>query len=553
MQMASPDLSVCMIVKNESEQIAEALSNFRAFADEMVVVDTGSTDNTRSIVERLTPHLFHYQWCDDFSAARNFSLQQARGRYIVWLDADDRFDGEMQQKVRMLKRYLDGDKAFYFILHDTNAQGISRSCYQLRCLPRIPGIRFHGRVHEQVYPSVLAAGLKTVTTDIVITHHGYHDQNVSLQKTRRNLTILERERDEGRDDEHIHFYLATSYRTLGRDTEAIGSMERAILHLEKQLFDLPQGIDKPDLRPTLEAYLFLAPLYSKQGNHHMALRCLSRVEAMGPKDALCHFRIGCLYQEMNQHTLAIRHFRSSLKAEVAVGFHPSTPPPESSEILLFMAHSLLCLDQRPRALEALQMACESGRELHEAWEWMGFHAIRLKCFQIALDAYGNALAAGGLSADGHCNLGMLYSKQGIPDRAMASYKTALEKDPKHIDAMTNAAHLYFSLGFLKEAKGTFQRLVAEGVRDADVLLALTAIAAQEGDQNTVQTATHMIKGLPVFQSSREEKTMNQFFTDVARQCDSEGKPQLARWANEIARLSGEKIPAGSQSQEGNHG
>jgi glycosyltransferase involved in cell wall biosynthesis len=534
MQNQALDLSVCMIVKNESRQIAEALSNFRVFADEIVVVDTGSTDSTRTIVERFTPRLFHFEWCDDFSAARNFSLQQARGRYIVWLDADDRLDREMQQKVRMLKTHLDGDRAFYFVLHDTNAQGVSRSCYQLRCLPRKPGICFHGRVHEQVYPSVVAAGLKTVTTDIVISHYGYHDESLSLQKTRRNLALLERERDEGRDDEHIHYYLATSYRLLGLDMEAIGAMERALIHLEKQLFHLPQGIEKPDFRPTLEAYLFLAPLYLTQGNHQQALRCMTRADAMGPKDALCHFRVGCLYQELNQHALAINHFGSSLKVESDVGFHPSSPPPARTEILLFTAYSLLCLDQQTHTQQALQKACESGLQMHEAWEWLGFHALRLKHFTVSLRAYENAQTAGELSADGCCNLGILYNKNGLPQKALTCHQAALQKDPNHQDARANAAHLYLSLGDMKDAKGAFQQLVGQGARDVDILLGLTLIAVRERDWELAQTTTQILKESPSLRDSGDRLRDELFYGDIARLFSSQNKPRLAEWAKEIA-------------------
>lgn len=537
-----PDLSVCMIVKNESQRIADALSNFRAFADEIIVVDTGSTDNTKAVVERFTPHLFDFPWCDDFSAARNFSLQQARGRYIVWLDADDRLEQEMQQKLKGLKAHLDGEKAFYFILRDTRASGAAKTCYQLRCFPRIPAIRFNGRVHEQVYPSVLAAGLKTVTTDIVISHYGYQDEALLLRKTQRNLSLLEREREEGRDDEHIHYYLATTYRLLGREAEALEAMERALSHLEKQLFLLPPGITRPDFRPTLEALLFLAPLYFKQGNPRQALRCITRADAIGAMDGLSYFRIGRLYQELNQHAQAIRHLKSSLKAEPAVGYHPSSPPPAASEILLFTAYSLLCLDQWPQALEVLLLVSQSGIPIHEGWEWLGFHALRLGHFQLSLRALEEGSAAGELSPDGLCNLGMLYSKQGFSQKALSCYHAALAKKPSHKDAKANAAHLLFSLGCVQDAKDLFQQLVGEGVRDIDILLALTVIAVREKDRGMVETVTQMLRANLSLQSSQEgEPGLGQFYTGIARGCAAQGKPRLAEWAMEIARCLSDAV------------
>jgi tetratricopeptide (TPR) repeat protein len=531
-----------MIVKNESQRIADALSSFRAFADEIVVVDTGSTDNTKAVVERFTPHLFDFPWCDDFSAARNFSLQQARGRYIVWLDADDRLEREMQQKLMGLKAHLDGEKAFYFILRDTRASGAANICYQLRCFPRMPGIRFNGRVHEQVYPSVLAAGLKTVTTDIVISHYGYHDEALLLRKTQRNLSLLERERAEGRDDEHIHYYLATTYRLLGREAEALEAMGRALSHLEKQLFHLPPGITRPDFRPTLEALLFLAPLYLKQGNPRQALRSVTKADAIGAMDGLSHFRIGRLYQELNQHAQAIHHLKSSLEAEPAVGYHPSSPPPAASEILLFSAYSLLCLDQWPQALDVLRAVSQSGIPIHEGWEWLGFHALRSGHFQLSLRAFEEGSAAGELSPDSFCNMGMLYNKQGFSQKALSCYHAALAKEPNHKDAKANAAHLLLSLGCLQDAKDLFQQLAGEGVRDIDILLALTVIAVREKDRGMVQTTTRMLRANLSLQSSQEgEPGLRQFYTGIARRCAAQGKPRLAEWAKEIARCVSDAV------------
>jgi tetratricopeptide (TPR) repeat protein len=534
MKTPAPDLSVCMIVKNEAQQIAEAISNFRAFADEIIVVDTGSTDHTKAIAERLTPHVIDYPWCDDFSSARNFSLQKAQGRYIVWLDADDRLDRDMQQKLRELKPHLDGSSVFYFILHDTDASGLTRSCYQLRCFPRMPEIRFKGRVHEQVYPSVMAAGLRTVATDIVVSHHGYQDPKMSFQKAQRNLSLLEKEREEGRDDEHLHYYLALTYNMLGRDIEAIRAMERALFHLEKQIFHPPRKIDMPDFRPTMEAYLFLTPLYLKEGSRHQALCCLAKADSIATKDARSHFHIGCLYQELNQHTLAIQHFGLSLKAESLMGFLPASPLLPHRDILLFIAVSLLSLDQESKALEVLQAACDSGRQIHEGWEWLGFRAIHLKQFQISLKAYENALAAGGVSADGYCNLGLLYGYQGFSKKAMAHYQAALQKDPNHKDARTNAAHLCLSLGYQKNAKRLFQQLVEEGVQDVDILLALASIAVREKDWCVVQTTTQMLKEIPSLHDSCDKLEGVRFYTAIARQFASQQKPKLAKWASDIA-------------------
>ncbi|MDE7305797.1 MAG: glycosyltransferase family 2 protein, partial [Clostridia bacterium] len=82
-------LSVCLIVKDEQEVLARCLSCAKKFADEIVVVDTGSTDDTVKIAKSFTDKVFFFKWCDDFSAARNFAFEKAGCDLVMWLDADD--------------------------------------------------------------------------------------------------------------------------------------------------------------------------------------------------------------------------------------------------------------------------------------------------------------------------------------------------------------------------------------------------------------------------------------------------------------------------------
>jgi len=112
-QDPSPNtLSVCLIVRDEEQNLAECLKSVRDFADEIVVVDTGSTDNTVIIAESLGAKVIHSEWINDFSYARNVSLDQATGSWILWLDADDRVPLSEGKKISMLKKNLP-DRAFY--------------------------------------------------------------------------------------------------------------------------------------------------------------------------------------------------------------------------------------------------------------------------------------------------------------------------------------------------------------------------------------------------------------------------------------------------------
>ncbi|MER2072437.1 MAG: glycosyltransferase family 2 protein, partial [Psychrobacillus sp.] len=84
-------ISLCMIVKNEEEVIGRCLASVKDIVDEINIVDTGSTDQTKEIVKQYTNRIFDFKWIDDFAAARNYSFEQATKEYILWLDADDVF------------------------------------------------------------------------------------------------------------------------------------------------------------------------------------------------------------------------------------------------------------------------------------------------------------------------------------------------------------------------------------------------------------------------------------------------------------------------------
>ena len=101
--------SLCMIVKNEEKSLPKCLESVKDIFDEIVIVDTGSTDRTKITARAFTDKIFDFPWCDDFSAARNFSFSKATGDYIAWLDADDVLDEANRNAFLKLKDSLSFD------------------------------------------------------------------------------------------------------------------------------------------------------------------------------------------------------------------------------------------------------------------------------------------------------------------------------------------------------------------------------------------------------------------------------------------------------------
>lgn len=522
-----------MIVKNEGHQLAEALSSFQSFADEIIVVDTGSTDNTKKVAQQFTSSVYDFPWCDSFSAARNASLQKATCDCILWLDADDRIEPGDQDKIRSLKRHFKDDRAFYFILQDMDDSGPTYSFYQLRCIPRRPDVRFYGRVHEKL----TLPGLTLANTDIAIHHHGYKDQALFSQKVRRNFELLEQELEEGRDDEHIHFYLAHSYDHFGRQDDAIASMSKYAARLEQQeRYTDGASDDSLSVLPMLaQASLFMAERHLRQGQTSQALRHMVKAHALAGEDTQIVFGLACLYQQLGRHPEALAHLKLAINSKCELTVLPRKPLSKGS-ILVQMAYSFLCLSQGASADLCIREAGENGMDLGKSWEQIGFTALKGGEHASSLTAYERALQTGDLSADGFCNMGLLYGKKGEVQQALHCYEQALQRVPEHADALANMAHLRLSLGHYEAARQAFRQLTSSGRQELDILLALALIAVKERNTREINDLLPLLQreaGMPD-SSSLDSR---QIFGEMSRRLRSKGKNVLAKWAEEIANLS----------------
>ncbi len=403
----SPGLSVCMIVKNESANIADALACFTPFAEEIIVVDTGSRDNTKEIAARFTSKIYDFEWTDDFSAARNFAMSKAVRSYQLWVDADDRITPENQGHIESLKSHFDGKKAFYFILENHQTDGPPSSCRQLRCTPITGEVLFEGRIHEQVFPSTLRSGLELVTTDIVISHFGYMTEQNRIAKARRNLAIMERERVEGRDDGGLHFFLAVTYAFLDRRQEGIGCMQEALERFEKENYNhhlIPEG------------YLFLARVSFEMGEHGRCVRYLAMAGSLVDGNPLYNFNMGIIYQRLGRHLEALKVFREVSGKKYAPNLFPTQPLPNYSELLLHMAYSFCCMNHHQSALKLINASAPQQSELGRSWEWLGTKAFMFENMAFAQIAFETALRFGALEPASWERLGAVYKQRGFSEK-----------------------------------------------------------------------------------------------------------------------------------------
>ena len=184
-------VSLCMIVKNEEDVLERCLKSAAELVDEIIIVDTGSTDRTKEIAARFTDKIFDFPWRDDFAAARNESFSHAAMDYCLWLDADDVLLEEDQEKFRALKEELDPGVSVVMAPYHTGFDGSGRvtfSYYRERLIKNRAGMRWDGAVHEAVTPLG-----KVLYADFAVTHRKTRPSDPD-----RNLRIYQAQLDAGK-------------------------------------------------------------------------------------------------------------------------------------------------------------------------------------------------------------------------------------------------------------------------------------------------------------------------------------------------------------------
>lgn len=282
-------LSVCLIVKNEQAVLARCLACAQKFADEIVVADTGSADETAAIARAFTPHVFSFAWRDDFSAARNYAFSCAHGDYLMWLDADDVIeDGEAEKIVALKARLASADT---FMLRYRSG---GLFYYRERIVRNCENAVWQGRVHEAIVPFG-----RISYEDITITHC---KENKGMGT--RNLDIYRKMQAEGapfsaRDE----FYFARELFYHAAYGEAAARFE--------------EFLARPDgwAENKISASEHLADCYLALGEKKRAKRTLLNGLLFAPPRAELLCKLGGLAAEEGDWRRAVFYYRTCLLCE----------------------------------------------------------------------------------------------------------------------------------------------------------------------------------------------------------------------------------------------
>ncbi|MDP4098595.1 glycosyltransferase [Paenibacillus sp. P96] len=216
-------IALCMIVKNEQQFLRRCLDSVKGKVDQIIIVDTGSTDNTISIASEYTEDIFHMEWINDFAAARNESIKHAETDYILILDADEYLESSTDLEAEL------GSEADYYFVNICNLMSGERAMTHMaiRLFKNKIGLYYKNRLHEHLNTTEREDQLLAGYASFTIMHTGYTDEMMrDREKARRNLSLMKVEVEENPSVYNI-FNMGRTYMWLGEHEKAIKYLQQA--------------------------------------------------------------------------------------------------------------------------------------------------------------------------------------------------------------------------------------------------------------------------------------------------------------------------------------
>ncbi|MEP0870528.1 glycosyltransferase family 2 protein [Trichocoleus desertorum AS-A10] len=308
---SEPLLSLCMIVKNEQQNLPRCLNSVRSHVDEMIVVDTGSEDGTIAIAQQYGAQIQHFQWCDDFAAARNFAIAQASGQWILMLDADEELVLESDHWREELSLERLQTLAYWIALTDIH-QDIT-DLPTLRLFRNSSDLKYVGRYHEQlVYrEQLIPTHLIKKLQSLKILHYGYEEELLLQKNINRDIPLLERVRQQETLSLLLLMTLADTYVRTEQVEKARECWSEAFERISPNLLSgmLPEETVR---LPALLFTLGLDLLHEQEDYETTMLVCRRGLEWFPTYPPLNHLT-GSLFKQLGFSVAAIAYFEKCLQ------------------------------------------------------------------------------------------------------------------------------------------------------------------------------------------------------------------------------------------------
>jgi tetratricopeptide (TPR) repeat protein len=514
LETQEPRLSLCMIAKNEEQFLGDCLASVRGLVDEIILVDTGSTDRTVAIAESFGAKIFHFPWNGDFAAARNESLAHATGDWILVLDADETIPADGHAELRKVLRSKDYAGYSMIIENLLGEEGEkSQTALIFRLFQNRPDIRFEGIIHEQAMLAAQRTGLPINNVRTRIIHRGYLDQHLTQRdKYQRNLDILLRQVEQDPQNPYALFNLGQTYKLMNRFSESEQAYKTSLALLENQkapyttsywpsLFfsladlyrlmgELEKGLDVaeealsrypnfPDILFTKGFILLGLDRFEEAITIFQACRSFKGiVYASGNDPSVSTYKssqaLGAAYARMGQHAVAKRYYLQALQE----WDHPN------AELYTNLGVVHLQLGELQPALQSFIKAVELNERNSQAWGNIGYICQQFGQHEEALTARAKAYGLDPVENGFAFGTALLHAKNFAEAERVLTDQTELKSD--HAPGWIYLGLIKLCLGKLDEAMQTWQHLEKrpeldeKSREDASALLSFSRMLA--GDQ-----------------------------------------------------------------------
>lgn len=508
-------ISACLIAKNEEKHLGRCLTSIRKVVDEIVVVDTGSTDATIQIAKSFGAKVSHFAWSDDFAAARNESLKHATGDWILWIDADEELtESSLAAVERAIVRPHFGGFAIEIVnFTDDTSQDAQYVHRPIRLFRNLPGVKFEGRIHEQVAPSIAAQELPWAhLPGAKLLHYGYRpSEMVERGKVDRTVKLIGKVLAETPEDAFQWFNLANAYTSANdfqsceqaarqcvkylKDGDSMGALSYQLWSNSLLKLNRPSDALKACTEADRRGFGGLLNEFEKAnallslGLLEEALEAANRCLAMDwPKDmtgdvGIADFKRyivrGQILALKGELTEAVAMFDRALRANPTYG-----PAIYSRAATLEKAGDLegalngflagqenpavgaLCVKGAGRVCMQLGLPKRSFELYREAWRrdnqdeetWVGWVTGAETCGDPAaiVEAYATYAEQFKPTGDMLVNWGRALDAMGDVDRAATCFREAIEREPNNANAHFNLGDLFYKLEAFVEACDAYQ-------------------------------------------------------------------------------------------------
>jgi GT2 family glycosyltransferase/tetratricopeptide (TPR) repeat protein len=448
-------LSVCIIARDNARTIRACIESVLPWADEVIVNDTGSVDDTPKILAEYGVTVIHTKWVDSFSVSRNLSIDPARGQLILVVDTDDTLPWHCGMGVRRIA-YSDIDPRILGFVMQVHCPGdgeddetLAEIVDHVKVFRNRPNIRYDRRIHEHVLGSIRAAGGEIAWTDLYVVHSGSdHTPEGKARKIRRDLHHLDLEDQEAPNHPFTLFNKGMTYGHADRPEEAADCLVRSIAYSDGS---------ETHLR---KAYALLLNAQMRLKRYDEARETCRRGRQLFPMDLELCFRQGVLMQELGCPVEAVRAYREVFDLHEGRHFASAAPGLRGFLTRQNMAAALTELGDLRAAEEQWRAIIHEVPRYRAGWRGLGQNLLRKRdpgpvnelCLRLSLEP--------GMKAEEFLLTGRLAAAQGDHRRAISAFDAAIAERPADIEIRDAQAAVLIESGDAAAA----ERVLTESLR-----------------------------------------------------------------------------------------